>query len=292
VHGSGYEPDGHVVGPANSEVRELAIAAVRCAEGRAVLRGGRWAPVGDPMEVALHVLALRTGLDLDADASARPERYRITFDPARRRTLVVVGDRESASVFVTGAPDAVLPLCRSDHLAPDVEDMAGRGLRVLAVAAGPLPDGAAVDAPADVLERDLRLLGLVGLQDPPREGVAEAVRSCRNRNSDRCRGEGGRIGDPLSGDHDPPGRKMPVELLSRDAGGQEAIEHGRHRIIRAGVTRVSHARSLAPATDKNGLVSAAAWLTHSGPRSVLGWRPALSAGWARSKDPGVRGGAA
>ena len=62
-------------------------------------------------------------------------------------------------MLVTGAPDAVLPLCRADHLGPDVEDMAGRGLRVLAVATGPLPDGSAVDAPADELERDLRLLG-------------------------------------------------------------------------------------------------------------------------------------
>ncbi len=154
VHGSGYEPDGDVTGPADGEVLELATAAVRCAEGRAVLRGGRWAPLGDPMEVALHVLALRTGLDLDDHASARPERHRIAFDPARRRTLVVVGDQESASVLVTGAPDAVLPLCRADHLGPDVEDMAGRGLRVLAVATGPLPDGSAVDAPADELERE------------------------------------------------------------------------------------------------------------------------------------------
>ena len=91
MHGSGYEPDGDVTGPADDEVLELATAAVRCAEGRAVLREGRWAPLGDPMEVALHVLALRIGLDPGADAAARPERHRIAFDPAARRTLVVVG---------------------------------------------------------------------------------------------------------------------------------------------------------------------------------------------------------
>jgi calcium-translocating P-type ATPase len=179
VHGSGYEPTGEVTGPANGEVRELATAAVRCAEGRAVLHGGHWTPLGDPMEVALHVLALRAGLHPDADATARPERHRVAFDPARRRTLVVVGDPGSASVLVTGAPDAVLPLCRAEHVTTEVENLARRGLRILAIATGTLPDGAAVDAPADVLERDLRLLGLVGLQDPPREGVADAIRNCR-----------------------------------------------------------------------------------------------------------------
>lgn len=180
VHGSGYEPDGDVAGPANGEVRALATAAVRCAEGRAVLRDGRWAPLGDPMEVALHVLALRAGVHPDTDETARPERHRIAFDPARRRTLVVVGHPGAESVVVTGAPDAVLPLCRAEEHAAEVEQMARRGLRILAVAAGPLPAGVAIDAPADELERELGLLGLVGLQDPPREGVGEAVRSCRD----------------------------------------------------------------------------------------------------------------
>jgi magnesium-transporting ATPase (P-type) len=48
---------------------------------------------------------------------------------------------------------------------------------VLAVArrTGPLPDGAT----AAEAERDLQLLGLVGLEDPPRSGVTEALTACR-----------------------------------------------------------------------------------------------------------------
>jgi magnesium-transporting ATPase (P-type) len=141
------------------------------------------------MEVALHVLALRTGVDPQADEAVRPERRRIPFDPGRRRTLVVVGaPGDAAAVLVTGAPDAVLPLCRDDlcaggasarSAADEIETMAKQGLRVLGVAARPLPAGTDPDSPPDVLERELRLLGLVGLQDPPRDGVAEAVHSCR-----------------------------------------------------------------------------------------------------------------
>ncbi|GAA2852928.1 magnesium-transporting ATPase (P-type) [Nonomuraea rubra] len=68
-----------------------------------------------------------------------------------------------------GAPDAVLPLC---HAVPGVDEalarMSDRGLRVLAVARGDTAE-----------ERDLEFLGLVGLHDPPRDDVAEAIWKCR-----------------------------------------------------------------------------------------------------------------
>ncbi|HXV91673.1 MAG TPA: cation-transporting P-type ATPase, partial [Pseudonocardia sp.] len=182
VHGTGYEPGGTVEATAGARgaVAEVAAAAARCATGRVVERDGSWVPFGDPMEVALHVLALRAGQDLDADEQSRPELRRVPFDPARRRSLVVVGPAGAASVFVTGAPDAVLPLTGGESPAgPEVERMGRQGLRVLAVAAAPLPQGTSPDAPVAGLERGLRLVGLVGLQDPPREGVAEAVRECR-----------------------------------------------------------------------------------------------------------------
>ncbi|MHA6794278.1 cation-translocating P-type ATPase [Pseudonocardia bannensis] len=188
VQGSGYRPDGAVTAAtaeATRAVADLAAAATRCATGRAVERDGAWTPMGDPMEVALHVLALRCGLDPDADEVARPELRRVTFDPARRRSLVVVGDRRTAFVAINGAPDAVLPLCGDDprllaEATAEIERMGRRGLRVLAVAAGPLAGGAAeADLPVEQLESGLRLLGLVGLQDPPREGVADAVAACR-----------------------------------------------------------------------------------------------------------------
>ncbi|NUT54149.1 MAG: cation-transporting P-type ATPase, partial [Saccharothrix sp.] len=71
--------------------------------------------------------------------------------------------------------DAVLPLCAPVPGADaEVAALGEQGLRVLAVAWRP-GDG---DSPQDA-ERDLRLLGLVALQDPPRDDVADSVRSCR-----------------------------------------------------------------------------------------------------------------
>ncbi|GAA3560411.1 cation-transporting P-type ATPase [Nonomuraea rosea] len=117
-------------------------------------------PVGDPMEVALHVEALRLGADLTGAISAR-----FPFDPLRRRASVVA----DGHLHLKGGPDAVIPLCGPVPGVDEVLDrMSRRGLRVLAVARGRTEE-----------ERDLELLGLVGLHDPPRDDVAEAISKCR-----------------------------------------------------------------------------------------------------------------
>ncbi|GAA3465309.1 cation-transporting P-type ATPase [Saccharothrix longispora] len=169
VTGRGYEPAGEVTGApdALTAVRTLAVSALRCTPTAHVdHRDGRWLPVGDPMEVALHVLAARAGVE-----SAVGGGLRHPFDPRRRRSSVVDGD----GVHVMGAPDSVLPLCAPEPGAVDaVAELGERGLRVIAIAWRP----GAGDTP-EVAERDLRLRGLVALQDPPRDDVADAVRRCR-----------------------------------------------------------------------------------------------------------------
>lgn len=172
VAGEGYQPAGKLTGDpaAVRAVRTLADSAARCSpDSRAVHKDSRWYPVGDPMEVALHVLAARAG----APAPPAP-RSRHPFDPHRRRSSVVDAD----GVHVTGAPDSVLARCVAApaEAAGIVTAMTARGLRVLAVAHR--PSTSTVDE-GDEAERELELLGLVGLEDPPRPDVAEAIASCR-----------------------------------------------------------------------------------------------------------------
>ena len=176
IVGRGYEPSGRVFcepPEADAALRELARAARQCSTG-CVRRAsdGRWVPQGDPMEAALDVLARRLRID---DAPALDVIQRFPFDPRRRR-MSIVTERD---VLVKGAPDAVLPRCTVPAGAETaLAAMTDRGLRVLAVARRPVAQGQMPRTVEDA-ERDLVLLGLVGFEDPPREGAREAIARCR-----------------------------------------------------------------------------------------------------------------
>jgi magnesium-transporting ATPase (P-type) len=181
ISGEGYDPTQAKIdiapAAARDQLRELARVAARCSVGHAVMHEGRWVAQGDPMEAALDVLARRLGFDLASDAREAPLGARFPFDPHRRRMSVVAGDE----LLVKGAPDAVFPRCRDIGQAHAViDELSARGLRILAVAARSTR-GAQVDrgADADAVETDLELLGIVGLEDPPRATVPESIAACR-----------------------------------------------------------------------------------------------------------------
>ena len=84
-------------------------------------------------------------------------------------------------VATKGAPEAVARLCRLagpeiDALRQTVDAMAGDGLRVLGVGVAFHGDG---NLPESQTEFAFRFLGLVGLADPLRPGVPEAIGDCR-----------------------------------------------------------------------------------------------------------------
>jgi magnesium-transporting ATPase (P-type) len=180
IDGHGYDPEGRIDArePARAALGTLARAAARCSTGRAVERDGAWVAEGDPMEAALDALARRAGVDLVADAARTPIQLKFPFDPRRRRMSIAAG----GELLVKGAPDAILPRClEAKGARAAAEALASHGLRVLAVARRALPRSPVrlEDATADALERDLELLGVIGLQDPPRAGVADAIAACR-----------------------------------------------------------------------------------------------------------------
>ncbi|TMS00347.1 cation-translocating P-type ATPase [Nonomuraea basaltis] len=135
---------------------EVMRSAVLSSTGR--MSDGK--PVGDPMEVALHVEALKLGADLSGEITGR-----FPFDPVRRRASVVA----DGHLHLKGAPDTVIPLCGDvSGVEEALARMSTQGLRVLAVARADTAE-----------ERDLQFLGLIGLHDPPRDDVAEAIWKCR-----------------------------------------------------------------------------------------------------------------
>jgi calcium-translocating P-type ATPase len=200
VSGTGYQPEGEVSGAIDA-VRALAETAVLCSAGRARRRNGSWVPIGDPMEVALHVLATRAGVDATRVEAEHRITRRFPFDPRRRRASVVSG----GVLHLKGAPDTVLPLC-GDVPGADaaVHRMSHRGLRVLAVARRTeVPAGEGPGLTVELAERELELLGLVGLEDPPRAGVEKSIAACRRANI--------RIA-LVTGDHPGTARAIAVEV--------------------------------------------------------------------------------
>ena len=189
IAGEGYRPTAAIEGTGVSLATRAAHAARAASQGRAALHGDEWVAEGDPMEAAIDVLARRlSGKDPGDVIPAR----RLAFDPRRRRESVIVGN----TLYLKGAPESVLPLCREPAVAAaaEVAKMASRGLRVIAVATRELPGPAEdwLDREPEAVETELQLLGLLALHDPPRPDVGDVIRTAR---------EGGiRIG-MITGDH-------------------------------------------------------------------------------------------
>lgn len=128
----------------------------------------------DPMEQAIHaVLPSPT-----ANTAMLVAEYPLT--PTRPAMIHVWQNPASNTLHVAckGAPETVLSLCQANAtLAKTIHDdgkaMAEQGLRVLAVAQGQWPEGKAL--PEDPSAFGMTLLGLVGLEDPLRPGVPQAI---------------------------------------------------------------------------------------------------------------------
>ena len=146
----------------------LARGGARCSTGYASRQDGEWRAHGDPMEAALDVFARRLGVD----TGRRPVRGPGRSVPVRPAPAADVG-RDRRRGGGQGAPDAVLPLLRrrpgaAAALLPSPSGAAG--------ARGGPPSGR--DRPGDCRRSrdDLRLLGLVALEDPPRHDVRRGDR--------------------------------------------------------------------------------------------------------------------
>ncbi len=151
-----------------------------CHDLRHVEQSGQTAWLGDPMEVALLEAA-----PSDGKVFARLDE--IPFDTERRRMSVICDTPQGHMLYCKGAPESVLPLCSEmllhgkrmpldeasrASLLNAHEQMTERGLRVIALAYRALPQH------STQRESELVFTGLIGLVDPPRAAVPEAIRTC------------------------------------------------------------------------------------------------------------------
>jgi Ca2+-transporting ATPase len=147
--------------------------------------------MGDPTEAALFAVAAEAGYDKRALEAAAPRMSELPFDSVRKLMTTVHRRADGIVAYTKGSPENLLARCdrvltaageeRLDRAAilETADRMAAEGLRVLAMAYRPIPASAAAVKPDDV-EQALVLLGLVGLEDPPRPEAESAVRMCRS----------------------------------------------------------------------------------------------------------------
>ncbi len=199
VTGAGYEPVGDFVvddatlGKDEARRRlELLLRAMTFANDAKVLAPNEdqgWRVVGDPTEGCLLVAARKVGFDLSDELIERPKIYELPFESVRKRMSVVHVEGDGQKAYVKGAPSETIPRCTQALIDGDLvpmtdelrerilarnDDMSREALRVLAVAERDLPPGL-TDYTPDTVESELTFLGLVGMIDPPRPEVSEAV---------------------------------------------------------------------------------------------------------------------
>ncbi|MGB8622990.1 MAG: cation-translocating P-type ATPase [Paracoccaceae bacterium] len=137
----------------------------------------------DPMEKAFHELSTQedaASRALPGDDGRLVRSYSISAD--RLAMTQVWGDGAQFLAAAKGAPEAIAELCglsasERAALTEQVDAMAQEGLRVLGVARA---DGQGGTLPDDQDGFDFRFVGLTGLADPLRTGVADAVEQCRS----------------------------------------------------------------------------------------------------------------
>lgn len=229
VTGVGYAPEGQILEegrPVNaredSDLRLLLVAAGLCNNARLLPPNGdsaRYTVLGDPTEAALRVVALKGGINLEAEARQAPRLRELPFESRRKRMSTIhqsaaassfwgagelplspvasprweTGKGSQQLAYVKGAPKEVLALC--SHVWQDGRSVPlteARLAQIMQVNDDFARSGLRVLAVAwrclpeglsdftpDCIEQALTFLGLVAMMDPPRPEVTLAVEKCR-----------------------------------------------------------------------------------------------------------------
>jgi cation-transporting ATPase F len=201
VSGSGYEPQGEihleknpVVVGENVALIETLGAGLLCNDSRLVRDAeGRTCVQGDPTEVALIVAANKAGLRSKEMNDRLPRIESIPFESDYQYMATLHGTtREPKMIYIKGAVEAIIERCShhlteagtravldSSQILHQAEDMAARGLRVLAFARREMPsDHTSLNH--QHVATELTFLGLQGKLDPPRPEVIDAIAKCKS----------------------------------------------------------------------------------------------------------------
>ncbi|MCY8974277.1 calcium-translocating P-type ATPase, SERCA-type [Bacillus atrophaeus] len=200
VSGVGYEPKGaftlngkETSADHHKPLQQMLLYGALCNTSIIEKKDGEYILDGDPTEGALLTAARKAGFSNDFVQSHYRVIEEFPFDSDRKMMTVIVEDRDKKQYLITkGAPDVLMQRSanifyggsaelftkgRKSEADAVLKDLASQALRTIAVAFKPLKAG---EKPTmEQAEKDLTLLGLSGIIDPPRPEVRQAIKECR-----------------------------------------------------------------------------------------------------------------
>lgn len=195
VTGIGYNDDGKIQqangsADSNAALSLLIRAGALCNDAELNYENERWCLHGSPMDGALLSLGLKANIDLEIEKEEYPRTDIIPFDSQHKFMATLHHDHEGNSyTFLKGAPEKILMLCshqlsNQDKVSIDIaywlekiNELAENGMRVLALAYRK-NEGEQNTLTFENIKSNFVFLGIVGIADPPREEVFDAVASC------------------------------------------------------------------------------------------------------------------
>lgn len=187
VTGAGFEGNGEFLTedkkPINTDaddtLRELFQASVLCSDARIERTGEdmKFRLTGTPTEGALMIMAAKA--DVYQENTAAKRLSEVPFSSERKMMSVLVSKKDNWYVYAKGAPEVILKKCKLTlaqrrKLLLVNRQMNGEAMRTLAIAYKKVSKNQSVSYTENAFE----FLGLVGMEDPPRPEVAEAVAEC------------------------------------------------------------------------------------------------------------------
>ena len=172
----------------NSKNQEFAVElSCMCTDCDVNIEDGKTTVQGEPTEAALVNYALETGKNKNILYQEMPRINEIPFDSNRKMMTTIHKLGNKYRIITKGAPDVLLERCSKEiennmfskiRIQNQNLEMAKKALRVIAIA---YKDVDVLPNRIDTwtIENDLTFVGLLGMIDPPREGVKEAVKTCK-----------------------------------------------------------------------------------------------------------------
>jgi potassium/sodium efflux P-type ATPase len=195
VEGTGYNPEGkflsdhNEINPEDDKVLWQLIKTARASNNAEISKDdeGNWNLTGAPTEGAMLTMSYKAGLK-----DFKPKRIdTIPFESDHKYMATLNEVDDEKIIFLTGAPERILEICSKQYTAngesdidedywkEKMEKIAAKGQRLLAAAFNKTSKDRS-EIEKDDLEKQKIFLGLVGIIDPPRDEVIEAIKECKS----------------------------------------------------------------------------------------------------------------